>query len=82
MWRIPPNKRPVNMVFQSYAVFPHMSVTDNVGYGLKMDGVPKAERDQRVEEALDLVKLGDLGARKPISSPAASASAWRWRARW
>ena len=38
--QLPPNKRPVNMVFQSYAVFPHMSVTDNVGYGLKMDNVP------------------------------------------
>ena len=63
--RIPPNRRPVNMVFQSYAVFPHMSVADNVGYGLVVDGVAKAERERRVEEALALVKLDDFGARKP-----------------
>ena len=62
---LPPNKRPVNMVFQSYAVFPHMSVTDNVGYGLKMDNVPDPERKTRVTEALELVKLGGLGDRKP-----------------
>ncbi len=61
----PPNKRPVNMVFQSYAVFPHMTVADNVGYGLKIDGAPAAERARRVEEALALVKLEGLGARKP-----------------
>ncbi len=60
----PPNKRPVNMVFQSYAVFPHMSVADNVAYGLLVDGVERAERSSRVEEALELVKLGGLGGRK------------------
>jgi len=63
--QIPPNRRPVNMVFQSYAVFPHMSVADNVAYGLKVDGVPAAERARRVEEALALVKLDGYGARKP-----------------
>lgn len=62
---VPPNKRPVNMVFQSYAVFPHMTVTDNVAYGLVVDKVAKAERDRRVEEALELVQLGGLGGRKP-----------------
>ncbi len=62
---IPPNKRPVNMVFQSYAVFPHMTVADNVAYGLKVDRVAKDERDRRVQEALDLVQLGGLGERKP-----------------
>jgi len=61
----PPNRRPVNMVFQSYAVFPHMSVADNVAYGLKVDRVPAAERARRVEEALGLVKLEGYGARKP-----------------
>lgn len=65
MAKVPPNKRPVNMVFQSYAVFPHMSVADNVGYGLKIAGVGKAERDSRVAEALELVKLDGFGARKP-----------------
>src|ERR1700733_557566 len=63
--RTPPNKRPVNMVFQSYAVFPHMSVADNVAYGLLVDGVDKTERDRRVEEALALVKLDGYGPRKP-----------------
>ena len=63
--RTPPNRRPVNMVFQSYAVFPHMSVADNVAYGLKVDGVAAAERARRVEEALGLVKLEGYGARKP-----------------
>jgi spermidine/putrescine ABC transporter ATP-binding subunit len=65
MGDIPPNKRAVNMVFQSYAVFPHMSVADNVAYGLKIDGVPQPERDRRVQEALDLVQLGHLAARMP-----------------
>lgn len=65
MAKVPPNKRPVNMVFQSYAVFPHMSVADNVGYGLRIAGVGKAERDSRVAEALELVKLDGFGARKP-----------------
>ncbi len=62
---IPPNKRAVNMVFQSYAVFPHMTVADNVAYGLKIDRVPQPERDKRVQEALDLVQLGQLAARMP-----------------
>jgi spermidine/putrescine transport system ATP-binding protein len=61
----PPNRRPVNMVFQSYAVFPHMNVADNVAYGLRVDRVPASERDVRVEEALALVKLEGLGGRKP-----------------
>ena len=61
----PPNKRPVNMVFQSYAVFPHMTVLDNVAYGLKMDGVSNPERNRRAEEALNLVQLGGYGTRKP-----------------
>lgn len=62
---VPPNKRPVNMVFQSYAVFPHMSVLDNVGYGLRIAGTPKAEIYERAEESLALVKLDGLGARMP-----------------
>jgi len=62
---VPPNKRPVNMVFQSYAVFPHMNVTDNVGYGLRISGVPKGEIRDRVAEALELVKLGGFEDRMP-----------------
>jgi spermidine/putrescine ABC transporter ATP-binding subunit len=65
MGDIPPNRRAVNMVFQSYAVFPHMTVADNVAYGLKIDGVPQPERDRRVKEALDLVQLGHLAERMP-----------------
>jgi spermidine/putrescine ABC transporter ATP-binding subunit len=65
MANVPPNKRPVNMVFQSYAVFPHMSVTDNVGYGLRISGVSKSEIRDRVEESLELVKLGGFGDRMP-----------------
>ena len=65
MTGVPPNKRPVNMVFQSYAVFPHMSVLDNVGYGLRIAGTPKAEIRARAEESLALVKLEGLGARMP-----------------
>jgi spermidine/putrescine transport system ATP-binding protein/putrescine transport system ATP-binding protein len=62
---VPPNKRPVNMVFQSYAVFPHMNVTDNVGYGLRISGVGKGEIRDRVAEALELVKLGGFEDRMP-----------------
>lgn len=65
MTGVPPNKRPVNMVFQSYAVFPHMTVTDNVGYGLNIARVNKAEIADRVNEALALVKLDSLAARMP-----------------
>jgi spermidine/putrescine ABC transporter ATP-binding subunit len=62
---IEPNRRPVNMVFQSYAVFPHMTVAENVGYGLMVDGVDKAEAATRIAEALELVRLGDYGDRMP-----------------
>jgi len=65
MGEIPPNKRAVNMVFQSYAVFPHMTVADNVAYGLKIDRVPQPQRADRVQEALELVQLGQLADRKP-----------------
>ncbi|PKQ04289.1 MAG: spermidine/putrescine ABC transporter ATP-binding protein, partial [Alphaproteobacteria bacterium HGW-Alphaproteobacteria-12] len=65
MSKVAPNKRPINMVFQSYAVFPHMSVEQNVAYGLKMDKRPRAEITKRVAEALDLVKLGGYGKRMP-----------------
>ena len=64
MGATPPNKRPVNMVFQSYAVFPHMSVADNVAYGLKVTGVPRRDRP-RVTEALEMVKLAPLRRRMP-----------------
>lgn len=62
---VPPEKRGLGMVFQSYALFPHMTVTDNVGYGLKTRGVSKAERQTRVAESLELVGLAHLASRKP-----------------
>ncbi len=60
-----PWKRPVNMMFQSYALFPHMSVYDNVAYGLRQERVEKAEVDRRVKEVLDMVGLLSLAARRP-----------------
>jgi len=65
MDRVEPNKRPVNMVFQSYAVFPHMTVEQNVAYGLKVSGTPKPEIDKRVRESLTLVQLESMAGRKP-----------------
>ena len=61
----PPNKRPTNMVFQSYAVFPHMNVQDNVAYGLRVTGVPEDETKRRTADALEMVKLSHLAERKP-----------------
>jgi spermidine/putrescine ABC transporter ATP-binding subunit len=61
----PPNRRATAMVFQSYALFPHLSVADNVGYALKIRGRPRAEIARRVEELLALVRLEGLGARRP-----------------
>ena len=61
----PPSKRPVNTVFQSYALFPHLRVFDNVAFGLRRAHVPRTEIRRRVGEALDLVQLSDLAARKP-----------------
>ena len=65
MTGVPPYRRPVNMMFQSYALFPHMTVAENVAYGLKRDGLPRAEIADRVAELLSLVKLQDYGRRKP-----------------
>ena len=61
----PPYERPVNMMFQSYAVFPHMNVAKNVAYGLQKDGVAKKEIRKRVDEMLQLVQLEDFRTRKP-----------------
>ena len=63
--RIPTNKRNMGMVFQNYAVFPHMSVRDNVAYGLKNRHVPKEERYRRVDEILKLVKIDSYADRMP-----------------
>jgi len=62
---VPPHKRPVNMMFQSYALFPHMSVADNIAFGLRQDGMEKGEREERVAQMLKLVKLEEFARRKP-----------------
>jgi spermidine/putrescine transport system ATP-binding protein len=61
---LPPNERPVNTVFQNYALFPHMTVAQNIGFGLEMRGRPKAEIERTVEEMLALVKMTGLAGRK------------------
>lgn len=63
--RVPPWNRPVNMMFQSYALFPHMNVEKNIAFGLKQDKWPKPEIDARVRELLELVQLSEYGKRKP-----------------
>ncbi len=63
MSRVPANKRPTNMVFQSYAIFPHLSVQQNVAFGLRRDTRPQAEKDKMVAEALEMVGLKGYGAR-------------------
>jgi putrescine transport system ATP-binding protein len=65
MTNIPPYERPVNMMFQSYALFPHMTVEQNVAFGLKQDGVPKPEIKTRVADMLNLVRLTQFAQRKP-----------------
>ncbi len=62
---VPPYERPVNMMFQSYALFPHMTVEKNVGYGLRRDGVAASEIETRVQDMLALVELGQFAKRKP-----------------
>jgi putrescine transport system ATP-binding protein len=62
---VPPHQRPINMMFQSYALFPHLSVWDNIAFGLRRDGLPKAEVAARVEQMLALVQLGQYAKRKP-----------------
>ena len=62
---VPPYRRPINMMFQSYALFPHMTVEQNVAFELKQDNLPRAEIARRVEEMLNLVKLTEFARRKP-----------------
>ena len=63
--RLRPNQRQIGMVFQAYALFPNLTVAENVGFGLKVAGVPRAQRGPRVAEMLDLIGLPDLGGRYP-----------------
>ena len=63
--KLQPNQRPVNLMFQSYALFPHMTVAQNIGYGLEMEKLPKAEVAARVQEILKVIQLAHLAGRKP-----------------
>ena len=65
MTNVPPYKRPVNIMFQNYALFPHMTVFDNIAYGLRKEGTTKVKIDDKVRKMLALVKLSDYGKRKP-----------------
>ncbi len=62
---MPPYKRPMNMMFQSYALFPHLTVTENIAFGLKRDGMPSAQINERVDEMLSTVQLKRFAKRKP-----------------
>ena len=63
--RVPPNRRPVNLMFQSYALFPHMSVASNIAYGLEMEKLPRAEIDARVAAMMETTQLTELADRRP-----------------
>src|SRR6186713_3490852 len=62
---VPPHRRPVNMMFQSYALFPHLTVAGNVAFGLKQEDLPRREREMRVNGMLAMMKMGEFAARKP-----------------
>ncbi|MBU0885603.1 MAG: ATP-binding cassette domain-containing protein, partial [Alphaproteobacteria bacterium] len=64
MTDVPANRRPTNMVFQNYAIFPHLTVRDNIAYGLRKDGLPRADLDRKVDAALEMIKLSGYGARR------------------
>ena len=70
----PPNKRNTGMVFQSYALWPHMTVAENVAYGLVLRKIPADQRATRVQKALEMVQMGDYAQRKPTSSPRPAAA--------
>ena len=78
---VPPYRRNVNTVFQHYALFPHMNVAQNVGYGLRQKKASRGDETRRVGEALELVRLTGYERGGPGSSRAASSSASRWPAR-
>ena len=69
-----PAERKVGMVFQSYALYPHMTVAENIGFALKLQRMDRAERERRVDEALDILQLSDLRASRPAGSASRSAA--------
>lgn len=79
---LPPNKREMGMVFQNYALFPHMTVFNNVAYGLKLRKVPNNEIKIRVAEALEMVRLSAYENRYPRELSGDSSSVFRWQEHW
>ena len=79
--QVAPRDRDIAMVFQSYALYPHMTVRENMAFALKLAKVPKEEVDRKVQEAADILDLNEHLARKPANLAEVSASAWRWAAR-
>jgi len=82
MGRTPPFQRPVNTVFQNYALFPHMTIGENVAFGLQMDGVSKTEIMARVQQALEMVRLPGYEKRRARQLSGGNNSVWLWRAPW
>lgn len=80
--KLPARKRGFGIVFQSYSLFPNMTVAENVGYGLRVRGEPRDRIAARVAELLTLIKLPDYAPRYPHQLSGDSNSAWRWRAHW
>lgn len=79
---IPPAERGVGMVFQSYALYPHLSVAENMSFGLKLAGAKKEVMNQRVNQVAEVLQLAHLLERKPKALSGGSASAWRLVVRW
>ncbi len=77
---VPPYQRPINMMFQSYALFPHMTVEQNIAFGLKQDKLPKAEITSRVNEMLGLVHMQEFAKRKPHQLSGGQRQRVAWRA--
>ena len=77
---VAPHRRNIGMVFQNYALFPHMTVAENLAFPLQVRKVPKNEVRDRVQRALDMVELGSFGARKPAQLSGGNSSESRWRA--
>jgi len=80
--RVPPHKRNIGMVFQNYALFPHMTIAQNVAYPLSVRKMDSSTRAAKVKQALDMVQMGNSATAIRPSCRVVSNNAWHWRARW
>ena len=78
MSSIPPNRRPVNMVFQNYAIFPHLDVRANIAFGMRKSGLSKTDLNRRIDEVLELIKLPGYGSRGSMNSQAVKDNVLLW----